>query len=93
MNLGPRGGQRRPMEPDFTELYNTLPWRFTEAELQANNPDGTPVVTKPCIEIPCVEWEEIYVEAIGLCVTSGILQRRGFPRASNGSWPRWSRRT
>lgn len=81
MNLGPRGGQRRPMEPDFTELYNTLPWRFTEAELQANNPDGTPVVTKPCIEIPCVEWEEIYVEAIGLCVTSGILQRRGFPES------------
>jgi hypothetical protein len=81
MNLGPRGGQRRPMEPDFSELYATLPWRFTEAELEANNPDGTPVVTKPCIEIPCVEWEEIYVEAIGLCVTSGILQRRGFPES------------
>ncbi|WP_280244253.1 major capsid protein [Nocardia abscessus] len=81
MNLGPRGGQRRPMEPDFSELYNTLPWRFTEAELQAENPDGTPVVTKPCVEIPCVEWEEVYVDAIGLCVTSGILQRRGFPES------------
>lgn len=80
-NFGPRGGQRRPLEPDFTELYNTLPWRFTETELEATNPDGSPVVIKPCIEIPCVEWEEIYVEAIGLCVTSGILQRRGFPES------------
>ncbi|MCM6777924.1 major capsid protein [Nocardia sp. CDC159] len=80
-NFGPRGGQRRPKEPDFSELYNTLPWRFTEEELVATNPDGTAVVTKPCIEIPCVEWEEIQVEAIGLCVTAGILQKRGFPEA------------
>ncbi|OXR39898.1 hypothetical protein B7C42_08044 [Nocardia cerradoensis] len=78
-NFGPRGGQRRPLDPDFTELYNTLPFRFTEEELIATNPDGTPVVTKPCIEIPCTEWEEILVEAIGLCVTAGILQKRGFP--------------
>lgn len=78
-NFGPRGGQRRPVEPDFTELYNTLPWRFTEEELVATNPDGSAVVTKPCIEIPCTTFEEIQVEAIGLCVTAGILQRRGFP--------------
>lgn len=67
-----RGGIRRPIEPDFTELYNTLPFRFTEAELMGNP-------TKPCIEIPCTTFEEIRAEAIGLCVTAGILQRRGFP--------------
>ncbi|WP_280498550.1 major capsid protein [Nocardia cyriacigeorgica] len=69
-----RGGLRRPVDPDFTELYNTLPWRFTEAELMAE-----PNPTKPCIEIPCTEFEEIRAEAIGLCVTAGILQRRGYP--------------
>lgn len=78
-NFGPRGGQRRPQEPDFTELYNTLPFRYTESELTAVDGNGDPVVTKPCVEIPCVQWEEIQVEAIGLCVTAGILQRRGFP--------------
>lgn len=78
-NFGPRGGIRRPLDPDFTELYNTLPFRYTEEELTATNPDGTAVVTKPCIEIPCTEWEEIQVDAIGLCVTAGILQKRGFP--------------
>lgn len=78
-NFGPRGGIRRPLDPDFTELYNTLPFRFTEEQLEATNPDGTAVVTKPCIEIPCTTWEEIQVEAIGLCVTAGILQKRGFP--------------
>ena len=78
-NFGPRGGQRRPVDPDFTELYNTLPFRYTEEELQAVDSNGDPVVTKPCIEIPCTDFEEIYVEAIGLCVTAGILQKRGFP--------------
>ncbi|MBF6277061.1 major capsid protein [Nocardia nova] len=67
-----RGGIRRPVDPDFSELYATLPFRYTEAELQGNP-------TKPCIEIPCTEFEEIRAEAIGLCVTAGILQRRGYP--------------
>lgn len=67
-----RGGLRRPQLPDFSELYNTLPFRYTEAELLADP-------TKPCIEIPCVEMEEIRLQAIGLCVTAGILQRRGWP--------------
>ncbi|WP_280425280.1 major capsid protein [Nocardia carnea] len=74
-----RGGIRRPIEPDFSELYATLPFRYTETELEATNPDGTPVVIKPCIEIPCTTMEEIRMEAIGLCVTAGILQRRGWP--------------
>lgn len=67
-----RGGIRRPIDPDFSELYATLPFRYTETELMANP-------TKPCIEIPCTTMEEIRAEAIGLCVTAGILQRRGWP--------------
>lgn len=69
-----RGGIRRPMEMDFSELYSTLPFRFTEAELLTNP-------TKPCIEIPCVEFEEKRVEAIGNCITAGILQRRAYPES------------
>lgn len=69
-----RGGLRWPEEPDFTELYATLPWRFTETQLQNATPP-----TKPCVEIPCPEMDEIRPEAIGLCITAGILQRRGWP--------------
>ena len=71
LNLS-RGGLSWPQEPDFTELYATLPFRYTEVQLQANP-------TKPCVEIPCVTFDEIRAEAIGLCVTAGILQKRGFP--------------
>lgn len=74
-----RGGIRWPVDPDFTALYDTLSWRYTEAQLQATNPDGAAVVTKPCIEIPCVEMDEIRMEAIGLCVTAGILQAKAWP--------------
>lgn len=73
MNIN-RGGIRRPMEMDFSELYATLPFRYTEAELLTNP-------TKPCVEIPCVEFEERRVEAIGLCITAGILQRRSYPES------------
>lgn len=69
-----RGGIRRPMEMDFSELYATLPFRYTEAQLLTNP-------TKPCVEIPCVEFDEKRVEAIGMCITAGILQRRSYPEA------------
>ncbi len=67
-----RGGLSWPVEPDFTALYATLPFRYTEAQLLADP-------TKSCVEIPCTTFEEIRAEAIGLCVTAGILQKRGFP--------------
>lgn len=73
MNIS-RGGIRRPMEMDFSELYATLPFRYTEAQLLTNP-------TKPCVEIPCVEFEEKRVEALGLCITAGILQRRSYPES------------
>lgn len=78
-NFGTRGGQRRPVEPDFSELYATLPWRFTATELEAVDGNGQPTAIKPCVEIPCTTWQEIELEAIGLCVTAGILQKRGHP--------------
>ena len=70
-----RPGLRWPAEPDFTELYAVLPFRFTEAELVVDPP-----VVKPCVEIPCVDdFTEIRPEAVGLCITAGILQKRGWP--------------
>lgn len=69
-----RGGIRWPEEPDLTELYATLPFRYTEAQLQATTPP-----TKPCVEVPCPGFDEIRPEAVGLCITAGILQKRGWP--------------
>lgn len=74
INISNRGGLRWPEEPDFTELYATLPWRFTETQLQNATPP-----TKPCVEIPCPGMDELRLEAIGLCITAGILQKRGWP--------------
>lgn len=71
-----RGGVRFPIQPDFSALYNdeNTSFHYTEAELL----DG---VEKPCFEIPCDGFEEVRLEAIGLCITAGILQQKGFPEA------------
>lgn len=68
-----RGGLRWPNEPDFTELYTQLDvFDYTEAELLTNP-------TKPCVEVPCPTLTEIRPDAIGICITAGILQKRGWP--------------
>lgn len=71
----PRSGIRYPAEPNFTDLYANLPFRFTNAQLAVQPPP-----TKPCVEVPCpTTFIEVLKEAIGLCITSGILQQRGWP--------------
>lgn len=74
-----RGGVMYPAEPDFWAVYADLNsfFHYTEAELLAD-----PEPTKPCYEIPCPDdFTEHRLEAIGLCVTAGILQRKGWPES------------
>lgn len=67
-----RGGIKFPVEPDFATLYDAIGFRQTETQAQA----GT---EKPCYEIPCADFEEVRLDAQGVCITSGILQDKAWP--------------
>lgn len=70
-----RGGVRFPTQPDFGAVFADPDafFHYTEAEAIAQEDD------KPCFEIPCGEFEEVRLDAIGMCITAGILQQKGYP--------------
>jgi hypothetical protein len=68
-----RGGIFFTTGPDFATIFGgTGYWNFTEAQVIANT-------VKPCMEIPCPPFTELRLNALGVCVTGGLLQRRGYP--------------
>ncbi|QKY79956.1 virion structural protein [Gordonia phage Clawz] len=70
-----RGGIRFPVQPDFGIAFQDQGFMFTEAELLAQTED------KPCFEVPCTGFDELRLGAVGLCITAGILQQKGYPEA------------
>lgn len=70
-----RGGVRFPTQPDFGAVFSNPDtfFHYSEAELVEDD------YTKPCYEIPCGEFEEVRLDAIGMCITAGILQQKGYP--------------
>ena len=68
-----RGGVQTTTGPDFAAIFNAAGyWSYTEAQVIANTP-------KPCTEIECAPFTETRLRNLGVCVTGGILQRRGYP--------------
>lgn len=73
-----RGGWQIPIDggPDFATIYNSIgnagDTHLTEAEVM----DDT---TKVCTEIPCPPFEDIRLGVDYMCLTGGLLQRRGYP--------------
>jgi hypothetical protein len=68
-----RGGLQFTTGPDFASIMNGAGyWSYTEAQVIANTP-------KPCMEIECPPFVDKRLRNLGLCVTGGILQRRGYP--------------
>jgi hypothetical protein len=68
-----RGGIWFTTGPDFASIFNGAGyWNYTEAQVIS----GT---VKPCMEIPCPPFEEQRLRNLGVCITAGILQRRGYP--------------
>lgn len=68
-----RGGIFFTTGPDFATIFGgTGYWNFTEAQVIAST-------TKPCMEIPCPPFTELRLNALGVCITGGLLQRRGYP--------------
>jgi hypothetical protein len=74
-----RGGIRWTTGPDFSDIYNDCGFFITNAQAEAGGP-----FTKTCCEVLCPPFEEIRLEAIGLCVTAPFL--------TNATWPELIRR-
>ena len=68
-----RGGIRWTTGPDFGTIFNSAAY-FHQTEAQAIAGQ-----VKPCFEIPCPAFQEARLDAVGLCLTSGILQNRAYP--------------
>lgn len=66
-----RGGIRYTNGPDFSALYGGG-FHLTEAEVIAG-------ATKPCVEIPCPPFQEVRLDAVGICLTADILTEVGYP--------------
>lgn len=75
----PRGGIRFPVQPDFGRAMQEQGFLFTEAQMITNETD--PEFEKPCFSIPCPGWDEVRLDAIGLCITADLLQQKGFPES------------
>lgn len=71
----PRGGVRWTQGIDFCDIYAAAGYfHYTEAELMAN-----PAPVKPCMEIPCVDFNECRLEVDGMCIVGDIPQARAYP--------------
>lgn len=66
-----RGGVRFTEGTDFSTLYAN---GFKQTEAQAIA--GT---TKPCYEVECPEFEEVRLDAHGICIKVPLLTQAGYP--------------
>lgn len=75
-----RGGIRFTRGPGFDTIYNDpdLGWWLTEAEIIAQDGTEDPPL-KPCITVPCPEFEEVRLDALGLCINVPLLTQAAYP--------------
>ena len=87
-----RGGIQFPVSPSladaidgafapFAETFDgsSNPWLWTEADDIAAA-TGSP--TKPCVRVPCPDFDEERLEAYGICLTAGNLADAAYPEAT-----------
>jgi hypothetical protein len=78
-----RGGVRFPESPLLGDVFDDVDSGFTWTEdddIDAAAPGGP---TKPCFVIPCPEFDEVRLQAQGICVTAGNLMDRAYPELTN----------
>lgn len=69
------GGVKWPVSPDYDAVYELMEqgvWEWDESKL-----DNPP---KPCVELPCPEWDECRLTPYGLCIKLDILSDRAWPQ-------------
>ena len=69
-----RGGINFTKGPDFAALLADADFGFlqTEAEAEAGE-------TKPCYAVECPPFTEVRLDAIGFCITAGLLTNAAYP--------------
>jgi hypothetical protein len=68
-----RGGIRFTKAPTFADIYAEAGgWNYTEAQVIAG-------VTKPCAEITCPPFQEVRLNALGLCIRAPLLTQAAYP--------------
>src|SRR5699024_6510822 len=68
-----RGGIRYTQGPDLSGIdISEIGFVQTEAEAEA----GT---EKPCLEIPCPDFDDVRLDATGICIKAGLLQVSAYP--------------
>lgn len=70
-----RGGIHFTKGPSFSDVYSNedLGWVLTEAEVIAGTPEKT------CIDIECPPFEDVRLDAVGLCVRVPLLTQAAYP--------------
>lgn len=80
-----RGGIQFTTGPSFADIYaNTGFGPITEANAvdgkYAVNSSGAAIVgPKPCYYVDCPDFTEERLDLVGLCISAGLLQQRGYP--------------
>ena len=67
-----RGGIRYTFGPQFSDFYANAGFIQTEAQAIAG-------ATKPCVEISCPDFQEVRLDAVGLCLRVPILTNSAYP--------------
>jgi hypothetical protein len=69
-----RGGINFTKGPDFAALLADADFGFIQTEAEAEA--GT---VKPCYAVECPPFTEVRLDAIGFCITAGILTNAAYP--------------
>jgi len=69
-----RGGIRWTQGPDFSDIYEACGFFITNAQAEAGGP-----FDKTCCMVECPPFDEIRLEAIGLCVKTPLLTNATYP--------------
>jgi hypothetical protein len=76
-----RGGIRHTLGPDYRTVFEDTGFCYTEEQDIAGNYDGVGGGTKPCVTVPCPDFEDTRLGYCGVCIGAGLLQQRGYPEA------------
>jgi hypothetical protein len=76
-----RGGIRHSLGPDYRTVFEGTGFCYTEQEDIDGDYDGAGGGVKPCVTVPCPDFEDTRLGYCGVCIGAGLLQQRGYPEA------------
>lgn len=76
-----RGGLKWTTGPDYASVFADTGFCYTEEEDIDGDYDGAGGGVKPCLHVPCPDFEEKRLGYCGVCLTAGLLQQKGYPEA------------